>query len=29
MTHQKLELRSDGSTSKQTSHVLHIDNNLT
>jgi hypothetical protein len=29
MTHQKLETRSDGSTSRQTGHVHHVDDNLT
>ncbi len=28
MTHPKLEHLSDGSTSKQTDHVPHVDNNL-
>jgi len=28
MTNQNLERESDGSTSEQTGHVLHIDNNL-
>ena len=28
MTHQKLERQSDGCTSEQTGHVLHVDNNL-
>jgi hypothetical protein len=29
MTHQKLERSPDGTTSEQTGHVVHVDNNLT